>query len=262
MAAQIAYVGERDQHTELSAEQYDEAPVAHARNVASSSVHIIIPVLNEAAALAVLLPALPAELRARTIVVDNGSTDGSAVIAQNCGARVVAEPRRGYGAACLSGIAGIGPVPGEDIVLFMDGDASDDLSDIPALLDPIRRDIADLVIGSRVLGARERGALTAHARFGNWLATWLIFQKTKTRFTDLGPMRAIRADALRGLNMQDRAFGWTVEMQLKAVQYGLRVCEIPVRYRRRIGKSKISGTVSGSVRAGFAILRTIARHGG
>lgn len=220
-----------------------------------------MPVLNEAAGLRVILPALPAELRASTVVVDNGSTDGSATVAVGCGARVVSEPRRGYGAACLAGMAALANVPDDDIILFMDGDASDDLADIPQILAPIQRDEADLVIGSRVLGIRERGALAPHARFGNWLATRLIQRKTGVRFSDLGPLRALRMSALRALRMQDRSFGWTVEMQLKAAQHNLRMREVPVRYRRRIGRSKISGTVSGSLHAGFVILRTIALHG-
>ncbi len=217
--------------------------------------------LNEAAALAVLLPALPADLRAHTIVVDNGSTDGSAVVAARAGVHVVKEHQRGYGAACLAGIAALGDAAAEGVVIFMDGDASDDVADIPALIHPIQNGAADLVIGSRTLGSREPGALPPHARFGNWLATSWIYHKTKVRFTDLGPLRAIRVDALRSLRMQDRAYGWTVEMQLKAVQQNLRVREVPVRYRRRIGRSKISGTFTGSLRAGFTILQTIARYG-
>lgn len=224
-------------------------------------MHIIIPVLNEATALAVMLPALPHVLRAGTIVVDNGSTDGSAAVAQACGARVVTEMRRGYGSACLAGIAALQDADDDDIVTFMDGDASDDANDLPKLLWPILNHTADLVIGSRVLGTRARGALGPHARLGNWMATSWIFRKTGVRFTDLGPLRAIRWSALRSLGMRDPDFGWTVEMQLKAVQHKLRIMEVPVRYHKRIGRSKISGTLVGSVRAGYAILRTIARHG-
>ena len=208
-----------------------------------------------------MLPALPRMLRTGAIVVDNGSTDDSASVARQCGVRVVAEKRRGYGSACLAGMGALAEADGDDIVIFMDGDASDDAGDLPRLIHPILNDTADLVIGSRVLGARERGALSPHARLGNWLATLWIFHKTGVRFTDLGPLRAIRLSALRALGMRDPDFGWTVEMQLKAVQHKLRVMELPVRYRRRIGRSKISGTIIGSVRAGYAILRTIARHG-
>jgi glycosyltransferase involved in cell wall biosynthesis len=220
-------------------------------------VHIIIPVFNEAAALRHWLPRLPAALRATMVLVDNGSTDASARVARHAGVRVVPEPRRGYGSACQAGIAALADVPDEAILLFMDGDASDDVADIPALLEPIVQGGADLVVGSRVLGSRERGALAGHARFGNWLATRLIAVKTGVRYTDLGPMRAIRAGALRGLNMLDRGYGWTVEMQLKAAQRGLRIREVPVRYHKRIGRSKISGTVRGSMHAGLTILRTI-----
>jgi glycosyltransferase involved in cell wall biosynthesis len=194
-------------------------------------------------------------------MVDNGSTDDSASVARGYGVRVVREPQRGYGAACLAGMAALAEPADEDIVLFVDGDASDDVADIPLLLAPLYNGVADLVIGSRVLGRRERGALALHARFGNWLATEMIYRKTGVRFTDLGPLRALRYATLRSLQMQDRSFGWTVEMQLKAGQRGLRVCEVPVHYRKRIGHSKISGTVSGSLRAGFTILHMIAMHG-
>ena len=193
-------------------------------------------------------------------MVDNGSTDESAAVARAFGVRVVTEMRRGYGSACLAGIAALDEADGDDVVVFMDGDASDDVDDLPKLIHPILDDVADLVIGSRVLGARERGALTPHARLGNWMATSWIFHKTGVRFTDLGPLRAMRLSALRALRMRDPGFGWTVEMQLKAVQHRLRVMEVPARYRRRIGRSKISGTLVGSARAGYAILRTIARH--
>ena len=261
MPAQIARTHYSEQQHELTAEQNHQAPLSHGRNVAFAGVHIIIPVLNEARALEVVLPSLPVEVLARTVVVDNGSTDESGAVAQDAGVRVVREPRRGYGSACLAGIAALQAAAPDDIVIFMDGDASDDVADLPALIEPIRADQADLVIGSRVLGARDRGALSPHARFGNWLATALIFRKLGVRYTDLGPLRAIRFSALRKLDMRDRGFGWTVEMQLKAVHQNLRIREVPARYHRRIGRSKISGTLSGSVRAGITILKTIARYG-
>ncbi len=178
-------------------------------------------------------------------------------MAREGGARVVHEPRRGYGSACLAGIAALDR---PDIVVFLDGDASDDPSDLPALLAPLLRDDADLVIGSRTLGARERGALLPQAIVGNWIATRLIAAFWGVRFTDLGPFRAIRAEALRRLDMRDRDFGWTVEMQVKAARAGLRCTEVPVRYRQRVGRSKITGTLAGTLRASHKILFTIARE--
>jgi glycosyltransferase involved in cell wall biosynthesis len=262
MVPQIAEHGYARHHDELAPEQQPQALVLpHAGNVARPAIHTIMPVLNEEAALRVVLPALPESLRARLIIVDNGSTDGSPAVARAHGARVVREDTRGYGAACLAGLAAVQDAADDDVILFLDGDASDDLCDIPAVTGPVERGEADLVIGSRMLGRCERGALALHSRFGNWLAATLIYRRTGVRFTDLGPLRAIRMDALRQLAMRDRAFGWTVEMQLKAAQHGLRTMEVPVNYRRRIGKSKISGTLSGSVRAGITILRTIAQHG-
>jgi glycosyltransferase involved in cell wall biosynthesis len=220
-----------------------------------------MPVLNEASALAVLLQELSPELRSCVTIVDNGSVDDSALVAERHGVRVIREPHRGYGNACHAGMAALDSPADEDIVLFMDGDASDDVADVPALLQPLLTGKADLVIGSRVLGACDPGALPVHARFGNWLATGLIRRATGMRYTDLGPLRALRYTALRSLRMEDRNFGWTVEMQMKAARLGLRICEVPVHYRKRIGRSKISGTVMGSLRAGFTILRTIAMHG-
>jgi len=220
-------------------------------------VDCVIPALNEASSIGRVLDLLPRPLVRRAVVSDNGSTDGTAAVAREHGALVVSEPERGYGAACLRGLQALEREP-PDIVLFLDGDLSDDPSEAEALVEPIRAGRADLVIGSRTRGAREPGALTPQARFGNWLATRLIRSLYGVRYTDLGPFRAIRWEALRALGMRDRAFGWTVEMQVKAARRGIRAEETPVRYRRRIGRSKISGTVSGSVQAGVAILGTIA----
>ncbi len=227
-------------------------------------VAFILPALNEEAAiestLAGLLAAPPRDaVRGQIIVVDNGSTDATAGRARACGATVIAEPRRGYGRACLAGLAALDQ--GTTIVVFLDADGSDDPADLPQLLQPLARDEADLVLGSRVLGERERGALTPQQRFGNWLATTLIRILYGVRYTDLGPFRAIRRSALARLNMRDTDFGWTVEMQINAARQGLRVREIPVRYRRRRhGKSKISGTLRGTLAAGCKILWTIARY--
>lgn len=220
-------------------------------------VDCVIPALNEASSIGRVLDQLPRPLVRRAVVSDNGSTDGTAAVARAHGALVVSEPERGYGAACLRGLEALERDP-PDVVLFLDGDLSDDPSEADTLVEPIRAGRADLVIGSRTRGAREPGALTPQARFGNWLATRLIRSLYGVRYTDLGPFRAIRWEALRTLGMRDRAFGWTVEMQVKAARRGIRAEETPVRYRRRIGRSKISGTVSGSVRAGVAILGTIA----
>jgi len=220
------------------------------------SVAVIIPARNEAAALEHVLREIPRSHVQEVFVVDNGSTDATADVARQGGARVVSEPVAGYGRACLAGLAALDDTT--DVVVFMDGDRSDYPEDLPLLLAPISEGRADLVIGSRTAHA-QRGSLTPQQRFGNWLACRLLRWLYGVRYTDLGPFRAIRRDALRRLQMRDQAFGWTVEMQAKAAQVGLRAVEVPVRYRPRIGRSKISGTLSGTVRAGWGILSTIAR---
>lgn len=224
---------------------------------AHPTVSVIIPALNEEQALPHVLREIPRDRVAEVIVVDNGSTDRTAEVAASCGARVVREARRGYGAACLRGIAAL--PPNTDVVVFLDADHSDDPCDLPRLLAPIEEGRADLVIGSRTLGAREPGSLMPHQVAGNRLATFLVSLLFRKRYTDLGPFRAIRRDLLDLLEMKDLDFGWTIEMQVKAVRRGLRVLEVPVRYRRRIGVSKISGTVAGTARAGWTIIWTIVR---
>ena len=185
-------------------------------------------------------------------------TDNTAAIAKGTGARIVTEQRRGYGYACLAGIAALAIEP-PDIVVFLDGDYSDFPTEMPQLLHPILEGGTAFVIGARTqAGAKD--ALLPQARFGNWLACFLIRRFFGVRYTDLGPFRAIRYPALLALNMQDKTFGWTVEMQLKAAKHGIPVCEVPVRYRKRIGTSKITGTLTGTLKAGYKILTTLIYH--
>lgn len=224
---------------------------------AVARVAIIIPALDEEQAIGKVLDDLPPGLFRQVIVVDNGSRDGTGEVARRKGGQVVTEPRKGYGQACLAGMAYLAPET--DIVVFMDADASDVPAEASRLLEPILRDGADLVMGSRILGNAAPGALTPQQRFGNWLATRLIRLLHDFAYTDLGPFRAIRFESLRRLGMRDRGHGWTVEMQIRALHVGLRVCEVQVSYRKRIGRSKISGTVRGSLLAGAKILWTIFR---
>ena len=222
---------------------------------------LIMPALDEERALPLVLADL-APLRGvfldEIVVVDNGSHDRTADIAREAGATLLSEPRRGYGAACLRALGHLRDQP-PDVVVFMDADHSDDARDLGPVLRPILEEGYDLVIGSRTLGAREPGALWPQARFGNWLATGCIRRRFGFHCTDLGPFRAVRFAALERLGLADRDFGWTLEMQVRALQVGLRVTEVPVRYRRRVGRSKISGTLGGSIRAGTKILLTLWR---
>jgi len=223
----------------------------------SPRVALLMPALDEQQALARLLDELPRERYARLLVVDNGSTDGTAAAARAGGAQVISEPRRGYGQACLTGLAALGG--DADIIVFMDADGSDVPAEAERLLEPILRGEADLVIGSRALGRAEPGSMTWPQRWGNRLSVWLVRLLFGHRYTDLGPFRAIRRESLEELGMRDTNFGWTAEMQVKAVLRGLRVLEVPVSYRRRVGRSKISGTVSGVLRAGAKIIWTIGK---
>jgi glycosyltransferase involved in cell wall biosynthesis len=233
----------------------------------SSRVAVVIPVFNEEESLPLVLGDLPFALVERVVVCDNGSTDrsfeaatGGAALAGRGKIEVVREPRRGYGSACLRGLAHLRASGPPDIVVFLDGDYSDHPGEMPALLLPIESGRADFVVGSRRLGVAEKGALLPQARIGNALAVFLIRLLTSVRYTDLGPFRAIRWDTLERLGMADRDFGWTCEMQMKAIGAGLRIAEVPVSYRRRVGVSKIAGTLMGSLRAGVKILWWVARH--
>jgi glycosyltransferase involved in cell wall biosynthesis len=220
---------------------------------------VIIPVFNERDSLPLVVGDIPKDAVSEIVVVDNASTDGTDLVAQNLPVRLVTEPRRGYGSACLAGVGALASDP-PDVVVFLDGDYSDHPEEMRELLKAVAAG-ADLVIGSRALGRREPGALLPQARFGNLLACFLIRLLYGHRYTDLGPFRAIRWDAYQRLGMRDTNFGWTCEMQVKALRQRLRIAEVPVSYRRRVGVSKITGTLSGTLAAGYKILWTIARYG-
>ena len=226
-------------------------------------VSVIIPAHNEAGAIALVLAEIPTGLVQEVIVVDNNSTDNTSAIARANGATVLHETRPGYGYACLAGMAyAFGKAQSEqpDIVVFVDGDHSDFPEQMPELLAPLLRGEADMVIGSRALGEREKGSLLPQQRFGNWLASRLLRLRYGGNVTDLGPFRAILAPVLLALQMEDKTYGWTVEMQVKAARQDLRTVEVPVRYRKRIGTSKVSGTVRGTIGAGYKILWTIFKY--
>jgi len=218
---------------------------------------LIIPALDEEPAIGQTLDRVPRDLYCEIIVADNGSRDRTAEIARAHAATVVSELERGYGAACLRAISVL--PPNVDAVVFMDADASDDPAEAVLLLQPIYQGRADLVIGSRTLGKAEKGALEPHQVLGNRLATGIIRAFYGHRYTDLGPFRAIRTEALHKLAMRDRNYGWTIEMQIKALRHKLRVLEVPVSYRRRVGVSKISGNWRASIAAGVKITWTAFR---
>ncbi len=222
---------------------------------------VIIPALNEERSIAQVIGDIPRDLVTEIVVVDNGSTDSTARIASGCGATVVNEGRKGYGQACLAGINHIkNSSYTPDIIVFLDGDYSDYPGEMKNLVSPVTEDGYDLVIGSRTVGERQKGALLPQALMGNYVATRLIKLFYGVSFTDLGPFRAIRYDKLLSLDMKDKTFGWTVEMQIKAAKKGLRCTEVPVSYRKRIGTSKVTGTITGSFMAGVKIIWMIFRQ--
>lgn len=227
---------------------------------AAPTVDVVIPALDEEKSLPLVLADVPRPPVRRVVVADNGSTDDTARVAREGGAVVVTAERRGYGSACLAGLAHLRENDPPDVVVFLDADYSDSPEELPRVIAPILAGEADLVIGSRVLGEREKGALLPQARAGNLVACALIRLLYGHRYTDLGPFRAIRWDALERLHMSDPDFGWTAEMQVKALKEGLRPVEVPVSYRKRVGVSKITGTIQGTVRAGYKILWTVMRH--
>lgn len=226
-----------------------------------AAVDVIIPAFNESASIGNVLADIPKSIVREIIVVDNNSFDFTAEVSHKAGATVLKERRQGYGYACLKGLEHVAAKSHKpDIVLFIDADYSDFPEESPQLLKPILESGYELVIGSRSLGNKEKGSMTVQQIVGNKIAVALMKFLYNIDFTDLGPFRAIRYDKLVELNMQDTTYGWTVEMQVKAAKRGLRCCEVPVRYRKRIGHSKISGTVKGTVLAGYKIITTIFKY--
>ncbi len=221
---------------------------------------VIIPALNEESSIGLVIANIPDKFKKLVIVADNGSTDKTMAIASAHGVNVVVAPRKGYGSACLAGIA-FAKHYNPDIYIFIDGDYSDYPEDMDTIVETLLVKNLDLVIGSRTLGFADKGSLLPQARFGNWLATQLMYLRYGFRYSDLGPFRAIKANSLESLEMSDPNFGWTVEMQVKALRLKLNVGEVSVRYRKRIGHSKITGTISGTIKAGIKILWTIAKYG-
>jgi glycosyltransferase involved in cell wall biosynthesis len=222
-------------------------------------ITVIIPAYNEEQSIGKVVNDISRSLVEHVIVVNNNSTDNTVEEAKKAGAIVLDEPRRGYGWACLKGIEHSKQL-GTELVVFLDGDYSDYPQEIPDVIAPILEKNMDMVIGSRVLGKREKGSLTPQQIFGNWLATKLIRLFYRARFTDLGPFRAIKAEALEKLQMTDKTYGWTIEMQIKAAKHKMQFCEVPVNYKKRIGISKVSGTIKGTVLAGIKIIFAVFKY--
>ncbi|NND95115.1 MAG: glycosyltransferase family 2 protein [Flavobacteriales bacterium] len=223
-------------------------------------IDVIIPAYNEEESIREVLNDIPEFVR-EVVVVNNNSTDGTPQVAISAGATVLTEERQGYGSACLKGIAHIaGKEMPPHIVVFIDADYSDHPEEMIDLLEPIIADKVDMVIGSRAQGNREKGSMMPQQVFGNWLATLLIRFFHGVNYTDLGPFRAIRFESLMALGMKDKDYGWTVEMQVKAAKNSLKFAEVPVSYRKRIGESKVSGTMKGTIMAGYKIITTIFKY--
>ncbi|WP_236017406.1 glycosyltransferase family 2 protein [Roseivirga sp. E12] len=224
-------------------------------------VKVIIPAFNEEQSIAHVVNDIPEDWVQEVIVVNNASNDNTVAVAEAAGATVLTEQKPGYGNACLKGINYLTDINRRpEILVFIDGDYSDYPEQLPELIRPIIEEDVDLVIGSRALGNREGGSMTFPQVFGNWLATSLMKLFYKVKFTDLGPFRAIKFDKLIELQMEDRTYGWTVEMQVKAARHKFKTAEVPVNYKRRIGVSKVSGTVKGTFLAGYKILYTIFKY--
>lgn len=224
-------------------------------------IRVIIPAFNEENGIREVLRDIPMDWVKEVIVVNNASTDTTEKVAKRAGATVLTEPVKGYGRACLKGIAYVKEhAPQTDIIVFLDADYSDYPEELPMLVQPIIEGKADMVIGSRALGERESGSMTPQQIFGNWLATTLMKWLYKVQYSDLGPFRSIRFQTLLDLEMQDKTYGWTVEMQLKAAKKKVPYLEIPVSYKQRIGVSKVSGTVKGTIMAGYKIIWTIFKY--
>lgn len=226
---------------------------------ADQKVIVVIPAFNEEKSITKVIEAIPKNVVSDVIVTNNNSTDNTSNVAREAGAIVLDEKRKGYGWACLKGIAKAKAL-GATIIVFLDGDYSDYPEQLPEVIAPILEDKADLVIGSRALGKKEKGSLTPQQVFGNWLATRLMRVFYGVKYTDLGPFRAITVAGLDKLNMQDKTYGWTIEMQIRAAQHKLRSAEVPVDYRKRIGISKVSGTVKGTIMAGYKIIFAILKY--
>lgn len=229
--------------------------------MAAPRIYVIIPAFNEEKSIGLVIDEIPKQVITEVIVVNNGSSDDTEGVATKAGATVLNQRKKGYGNACLVGIDHVSQkATSEDIIVFLDGDHSDFPEQLPEVIHPILQEGYDLVIGSRSLGTREKGSMTFSQRFGNALSTMLIKWLYGVNFTDLGPFRAIRFNKLQELNMKDRNYGWTVEMQVKAAKMKLKSCEVPVNYRKRIGVSKVSGTVKGTILAGYKIIGTIMKY--